>query len=135
MKKQIVAGLATAVFLVLGANSLAKANTLTFDKITSLNGYAPDVTFSNNASIWTYTGLTVLQNLDGGAYSFPSALQFGNAGGVLGYTYFSNPQTEISVWALSGPGPDYLSSGMYIKAFDSSNVLVAEDYVRELSGS
>ena len=87
------------------------------------------MTFSTNASIWTSPGATVLEDPDGGAYSGSSGLQFGNAGGELGYVYFSISQTNISVWALSGPGPDNLNAGMYIKAFDSSGTLIDEDYV------
>ena len=128
MKTRVV-GLIVLFAVFSGWNLCAYAALLTFDNINSLSEYSPAVTFSNNASIWTSPGATVLENPDGGAYSWPNGLQFGNAGGELGYVYFSTPQTNISIWALSGPGPDNLNTGMYIKAFDAVNNLIDEDYV------
>lgn len=128
--KKIITVIVTLILLILGTNSLLNAETLTFDDIWDLGAYAPEVTFSSPSRLWSWSGETVLENPDGGAYSGTKALQFGPTsffGGVWGFAFFSNPQTEISVWVISGPGPDNLSPGIYIRAFNSSDVLVAED--------
>ena len=118
MRNKLTAGLVAGVFLILGTSTLAKADFLTFDGPDTIAAHASEVIFSGNASTWTWLGDTVEKDPDGGSYSYDSALQFGNAGGVLGTATFSSPQTLVSVWALSGPGPDTLSKNMYIKAFN-----------------
>lgn len=106
----------------------AASVTLTFDDVGSLAEYAPlGVTFSANASRWSAGGPSVLQDPNGGARSLPSALQFGNAGGVLGSISFASNVSAVSIWALSGPGPDLLSAGIYIRAFDANGVQLGED--------
>ena len=104
--------------------------TLNFDDVASLNEYAVSgVTFSANASIWSGFGGSVLTNPNGGPLSVPDALQFGNAGGVLGQIFFATDQSSISLWALSGPGSDLLNAPMYIEAYDASGALLDRDDV------
>lgn len=110
------------------ADVRAGAVLLTFDDVSSLSEYASlGVTFSSNASIWTSSAPSVFDDPNGGAVSVPNALQFGNAGGVLGSIFFAVDVSEISVFALSGPGPDTLSSNMWIKAFDQDGTLLDQD--------
>lgn len=108
--------------------SSARAVTLNFNT-SNLSDYAPlGVTFSANASVWFNAGTSVLDNPSGGPYSVPNGLQFGNAGGVVGFIYFDQAQALVSLWALSGPGADLLNSPMYIKAYNASDQLIDEDF-------
>lgn len=121
----LAAGLALTAAPAVAATTV----TLTFDDVGVLSGYAPlGVTFSANASIWTGGGGSVLVNPSGGPYSEPSALQFGSAGGVVGHIYFDVPVWDVSIWALSGPGPDLLSTPMYIKCYDGDGDFLGDDY-------
>ena len=109
---------------------MATSITLNFDNLGSLDEYAPlGMKFSDNAGIWTDGSQSVFVNPDGGAYSVPSALMFGNAGGVLGSVYFDFEIDSIVIWALSGPGSDLLNNPMYVKAFDSTGSQIGEDNV------
>jgi hypothetical protein len=134
MYQRTVVGLLAAALpalVTLAFATPASATTLTFDDISSLDEYASlGVTFSGNASIWSSTAPSVLIDPDGGAYSVPCALQFGNAGGVEGNVYFDMAVTEVSVWALSGPGPDNLSGG-WVRARDSDGTLLEEILVSD----
>ena len=104
--------------LALGRTTIAQ-NLLTFDDVATLSEYSTQgVSFSANASIWTSNTASVLNNPDGGAVTVPNGLQFGNAGGVLGSIFFDQEVTDVSIYALSGPSPDLLSSMMWIRAFD-----------------
>lgn len=129
----VIQSCASAALLAVLSPASAQPIVLTFDDITSLSEYAPlGVTFSANASLWSGGGGSVLDDPDGGPYDVPNALQFGNAGGVLGDVFLDIPQvsvTEVSVWALSGPGPDLLSCGMCIRAYDDADQLLDEDAV------
>ena len=112
-----------------GPAGATSSTTLTFDDVVSLDAYAATgISFSANASIWTSHTSSVLTNPSGGAYSVPSALQFGNAGGVLGSIFFAGEVQDVSIWALSGPGPDLISNGSYIRAFDALGNFLGEDY-------
>ena len=116
------------VLMLVAISSNANAITLDFNT-SSVNDYAPlGVTFSANASIWSFGGPSVLDNPSGGPYSVPNGLQFGSAGGVIGYIYFDQAQAYVSIWALSGPGPDLLNSPIYIKAYDAADQLIDEDF-------
>jgi len=129
--RTISAGVCVLSLLLAASRTSAQTTTLTFDDVTSLTDYAPlGVTFSAKASIWS-SGSTpsVLTSPDGGTYSVPNGLQFGNAGGVLGSIFFAHDAGPVSIWALSGPGPDLLSSPMYIRAFDALGNQVGEDNV------
>jgi hypothetical protein len=110
------------------AGQVMSGATLTFDDINSLGEYAPlGVTFSQNASIWSGSGSpSVLDTPDGGPYSVPNGLQIGNAGGELGSIFFTSTVSFVSIWALSGPGGDFLNSPMFIKAFDASGKELGE---------
>jgi hypothetical protein len=117
---------ALSLTLIAGRAS-AQIITLTFDDVTSLSQYASlGVTFSPNASIWAWGTPSVLTDPSGGPYSVPNGLQFGNAGGVLGSVFFASDVSDISIWALSGPGPDLLNAPMYVRAFDMSGVQIGE---------
>ena len=104
---------------------------LTFDDVGALSEYAPlGVGFSANASIWSAHGPSVLDDPDGGAYSLPNGLQFGAAGGVVGSVFFDFDVPGVSIWLLSGPGPDLLGNngvGSYLRAFDVGGVQIGED--------
>ncbi len=104
-----------------------------FDESNALNNYetADNVNFSDNASIWTHGASSVLVNPNGGAYSGHSALQFGNAGGVLGSIEFNQAINFASIMALSGPGPDTLSTGIYVKAYNTGGQLVGMDFAND----
>jgi hypothetical protein len=112
--------------------ALGNPTTLTFDGIGSLAAYAPlGITFSGNASIWTNSSPSVLDDPHGGAYTVPSALQFGSAN-ETGSLYLATPANYVSVWALSGPGPDPLNVGVAIRAYDDSNQLIGEDLANSI---
>ena len=121
--------LLTLLFTLAGAPAAAAAPlTLSFDDVSSLGEYASlGVTFSPNASIWTHASPSVLVDPNGGAYSVPSALQFGNAGGELGSIFFAYEVSAASIWALSGPSADLLNAPMYMRAFDGSGNQLGED--------
>lgn len=113
---------------LLSVGPSARAVTLDFD-VNNLSEYAPmGVTFSPNASVWFSSGTSVLDNPSGGPYSVPNGLQFGTAGGVVGFIYFDQAQAFVSIWALSGPGPDLLNDPIYIKAYNAADELVDEDF-------
>ncbi|MBI3414497.1 MAG: HYR domain-containing protein [Verrucomicrobia bacterium] len=117
-------------FALLSQQPTSASTTLTFDDVARLSDYAPlGVTFSANASIWTHPSPSVQVDPDGGAYSVPSALQFGSAGGVLGSIFFASDVSAVSIWALSGPGPDLLNAPMWIRAFDASGTKIDEDNI------
>lgn len=124
-------GSAVLALLLLYGAPAAHADTITldFDDVDALSEYEDlGVTFSTNASIldlgaWS----SVTTSASGGAYSAPNVLQFGNAGGVKGNIYFDVAQTAVSIWALSGPGPDNLTKGGYIKAYDADDNLIDSD--------
>ena len=109
---------------------------LTFDDVspispfnsTSFDDYAVlGITFSPNANIWVPgTHPSVLTNPNGASYSVPNGLQFGMSGGDLGSIYFATAADSFSIWALSGHGPNVLSSGMYIRAFNAANAQIGE---------
>ncbi len=114
----------------LAAGAQAGGTLLTFDDVGSLADYAPmGITFSGNASLWFGGNVSVLDDPDGGPYSVPYGLQFGNAGGELGSIFLASSVTEFSIWALSGPGDDLLETPMYIRGFTIDGTLVGEDNV------
>jgi hypothetical protein len=118
MKRSIICLVSVAVSLLLSRPATADI-LLTFDDVTSLSEYSSlGVSFSGNASIWNDNSPSVLDDPNGGAVTVPNGLQFGNAGGVLGSIFFDQEVSNLSIYALSGPGPDLLSATMWIRAFD-----------------
>jgi|ERR1043166_8725353 hypothetical protein len=127
----IILLISLVTFAMSASGLMAVETTLTFDDVSSLHDYAPlGVTFTPNASIWSCGGCpSVLVTPDGGPYSPPFALQFGSAGGELGSIFFASDVSQVSIWAVSGPGPDLLNAPMYVRAFDASGTQIGEDNI------
>jgi len=104
---------------------------LTFDDVASLGDYAPDVTFSAGAFIWdTPAGhVSVLSDPDGTFYSTIDTLCITASCSGAGDVFFTEGLDFFSVVALSGPGPDLLTGGVMIEAFDDDNNLLGTDAV------
>ncbi len=131
MKKLLTSTLCACAIVAPSFNANAATMLYDFEIGNAINTYevADGVTFSNNASIWGHGSSSVLVNPSGGAYSGHRALQFGNAGGVLGFVEFSTAINYASVVALSGPGPDNLSAGMYLRGLDSGGNIIDQQFV------
>lgn len=108
---------------------------MSFDSLSSLDDYAPlGITFSN-AHIWNAPAYpSIYETDDGGARSMPSALCVNGCYNGTGSIYFDEALDVdmITVWALSGPGSDLVSSNMRMEAFDGDGVSLG---VAVVSGS
>ena len=118
--------LAAGVTLLQGS-AQGQTRTFTFDDIASLNDYASDgVTFQQNIKMWGPRNDSVLDDPDNGPLSPPYGICVGNCGGEAGSIFFATPQSFVSIWALSGPGPDLLSVDTRIRAKDGSGTILGE---------
>lgn len=110
------------VFLVVtavGFGPPASAVLVDFEGISSLADLSSQgITFSSGMTHWVGGLVSVLVDPDGGPVSPTHGLCVGNCGPGIGSIYFNAPVASVSLYALSGPGPDNNSPGVQMEAFD-----------------
>ena len=114
--------------VVLSAAPITHAQvTLTFEDAPSLADYAAiGVHFSDNVTRWLGGPCSVFEDPDCGPVTPPMGVCAGNCGGQTGVISFDAELRSVSIYALSGPGPDNITPGTMIRCFDAAGALLAE---------
>ncbi len=117
-----------SVVVVCSGSAMAQTKTYSFDDIADLSDYSSDgVTFQGNIALWNPQSTdSVLDDPDSGPLSSPRGICAGSCGGEAGSIFLATPQNFVSIWALSGPGSDFLSSDTRIRAKNGSGTVVGE---------
>jgi hypothetical protein len=116
-----------ALLTFLLTNIWAQTVTLTFEDVVDLSQYQSlGVTFSPNIHLWDGGEVSIFTNPDGGPVTPPNGICVGFCGGEPGNIFFAFDVDSVSIYALSGPGSDLITSGTKIRAYDANNVLLGE---------
>lgn len=89
------------------------------------------IAFSENFVLWDGGGCSVLDDPLCGPVTPPLGVCAGACGGEPGVITLDSTASRFAIWALSGPGPDQLSPGTEISAYNSAGDLLGRHEVIE----
>ena len=119
---RFLTALAATVLALFGftSKSIAATQVIDFEDISSLSELEVfGLSFSANVSLWNGGPVSVLVDPNGGPVSPTFGICPGAVCDQVGSISFASPLSEVSIYALSGPGSDLLMAGTQIEAFDS----------------